>query len=121
MQNRRRHKRIKIDSTAIITVLKEDSVLTPFLGFVIQISYGGIGICATQPAEVNNEIELGLTLIDIEGKKRHETIQGRIVWQKKAPSFYIFGVQFTSLNKKDHPKLVSYLEAEKKEGEKIKR
>lgn len=112
MANKRKNERIVITSTATITVLTDDSVMAPFDGTVINISPGGVGLCAQTPVKENNKIEVVLRFIDMEGKQRKESVQGRVVWQSEIPPFCVFGVEFIGLNEQDHPGLIGYLQSQ---------
>ena len=114
-RNRRRYERVAITSTALITVLRDGSVMAPFGGLIMNISFGGVGICAMHAVELCTDIEVALKFVDIDGEMRQETIQGQVAWQTEMPPFYVFGVQFNGLNVRDHSKLMRYLEAQKKE------
>lgn len=111
MANKRKDERIVITSTATITVLTDDSVMAPFDGTVISISPGGVGLCAQTPVKRDSKMEVVLKFIDIEGKQRKETAQGRVVWQNEIPPYCVFGVEFTGLNGQDHPGLLGYLQS----------
>lgn len=120
MRNRRRHERVAITSTAIITVLKDNSVMAPFDGLIMNISFGGIGICATQAVELCTDIEAVIKFVNVDGKIRQETIQGQVIWQAEMPPFYVFGVQFNGLNVRDHSRLLDYLETQERKNGKIR-
>ncbi len=116
MPKRREHKRKPITSTAVIRVLREDSEPLPFNGLVMNISFGGAEFSATQSTKVSDEIEAVLWFFDDKGGIIKEvTVQGQVVWETKMPPFYIFGVKFKEMNKKDHPELISFLEAEEED------
>ncbi len=119
MHDRRQHERVSLFSTAVTTVLKEDSGIAPLDGFVLDISFGGARICATRSVEIGNETETVLKFINAKGELLQETVRGWVIWKSEKKPYYVFGVEFTGLNQKDQPGLLSYLEAQKSQKEEL--
>ena len=119
MRQRRRYKRTKIQSMAIITVVGNGSVLGPFEGLIWSIGFGGVGVRSRQAVGINSQVEAILTLTDSSGNIRREAVQGTVIWEAHRSSYFIFGMQFDGINRDDHPVLINFLEAQKREFENL--
>ncbi len=119
MRQPRRYLRTMITGSACISVVRKGLITKSFEGVVISVGFGGFGVRALLPVDIHSEVEAVLSFVDIDGKTRYETVQGKVVWDAEKPPHFLFGIQYLGLNKKDHPGLLSYLEAQKKEYERL--
>lgn len=117
MRRGRRYVRTNIQSIARITAIMGESVAGPFEGLIWSIGFGGLGVRARQAVEVGSRVETVLSLVDLNGKVCRETVHGRVVWDADQSPYFMFGIQFVSINSNDHPGLMSFLDAQKKEFE----
>ena len=113
---RRKDPRCPITSAVLIRILEGKDSESPFNGLVMNVSKGGAEIGALQPVRKDEEIEAVLFFLDEEaGRVQEETVRATALWETKLPPFYLFGVKFSGLNKKEHPGLLRYMKSQEEE------
>ena len=109
MVQRRQYERIVITSTASVEILSGESAGHSFDASVINISQGGLGLCAQRSAKTETKVEIDLNFIDTEGIQCRERVEGFIIWEKKMGPYFVIGVEFSGLDEQNHPGLMRSL------------
>ncbi len=105
MEPTRRYERFAVTSQAIITLKTKSSEVRSFDGTVLNISFGGMALCAGEGAKIGDRLHALLNFVDAEGRDCEEAVEGEVVWDKEMGSNYIIGVEFMELTPEDHPGL----------------
>ena len=92
-------------ATAVVT---QGPPQPPVAGYVINISYGGIGLYVKDPVHGRVQTTVNLHV----GRKRIPvTVWGNVTWEKTVGMLYAVGISFEGLNPQDHDILLSFLES----------
>ena len=115
-EKKRKDPRSPFTSAVLIRILKGKDSESPFNGLVMNVSKGGAEFGALQPVKKGEEIEAVLFFLDKKvDSVQEETVRATAIWETKLYPFYIFGVKFSGINKKDHPGLIRYLNSREEE------
>jgi len=105
MERARRYERFTFTSQAIITLKTKSGEARSFDGTVLNISFGGMALCAEEAAQIGDRLHALLNFVDADGRDCEEAVEGEVVWGKEMGSNYIIGVEFMELTPEDHPGL----------------
>jgi hypothetical protein len=104
--NSDQRKKIRISMVATAVVAPAPPKL-PVAGYVINISFGGIGLYVKSPVEGRVQTTVNLHI----GNQRIPiTVSGQVTWRKAVGMMYAVGISFEGLNPRDHDILLSFLE-----------
>jgi len=103
----RKKKRIPVIASAFI--VNPNHLSSPIEGYIVNISYGGIGLYFTEPLE--GRVQLAISLGVDEEKPVAEFVWGQVCWRRRLNiSSWVIGISFEGLNPEDHGRLLSYLD-----------
>jgi hypothetical protein len=103
--DQRKKSRISMVATAVVT---QSPPQPPTAGYVINISYGGVGLYVKDPVRGRVQTTINLHV----GRKRIPvTVSGHVTWEKTVGLLYAVGISFEGLNPQDHYVLLSFLES----------
>jgi hypothetical protein len=102
---RRKVIRVPMVSEIVVKQVHPDSLQE---GYLINVSYGGIGLYIKSP--ISGQAQVALDFIDRTDQRIVEKISGRVVWSKPAGLMYAHGISFDGLNPKHHKLLLSFLD-----------
>ncbi len=110
MINRRRHKRFIL--SGIVTLEFKKKGKTQSIQTVIaNISLGGIGLYSYESIEVKTSVSITTNFISIDGGLKTDSIEGRVIRNRKIGNTYFMGIQFNEeINAKNQPSLFKYLQ-----------
>jgi c-di-GMP-binding flagellar brake protein YcgR len=104
--DQRKKKRISMIAAAAV---RPSPSGPPIEAYIINISYGGLGLYVKEPLE--GRVQTAISLRVGTGKRVTETVWGNVTWKNPVGSSYAVGISFEGLNPKDHRVLLSYLES----------
>ena len=104
--DQRKKKRVSMIAAAVI---RPSPSGPPIEAYIINISYGGLGLYVKEPLE--GRVQTAISLRVGTGKRVTETVWGHVTWKKPVGSSYAVGISFEGLNPQDHKTLLSYLES----------
>jgi hypothetical protein len=109
MIDRRRHNRIVISGSAVLTVIKggkPQSIQT----LIANISSHGIGLYSYSSIKVSTPVSLVVHFISLDGRVKTDSIQGRIVSNRKIGKTHFLGIQFDEeIDAQNQPSLFEHL------------
>ncbi len=101
----RKKKRITMVAAAVVRPkLLEQGIEA----YIINISYGGVGLYVKEAFEGRVQVTLSLSVGS--GKRVSESVWGEVSWKKPVGVSYAIGIAFEDLNMKDHPNLLAFLD-----------
>jgi hypothetical protein len=103
--DQRKNKRIPIIAEATVRCETSNNLINSYL---INISYGGMGIYTKEP--LSGRVMIAIGLFGDSAEKIVETLWGNVIWKKSIGLMYATGISFEGLNPKDHGLLLSFLE-----------
>jgi hypothetical protein len=103
----RKKRRIPVIASAF--VVHPSPVKGPVEGYIVNISYGGLGLYFKEPLE--GRVQVAISIGMDEEKPVAELVWGQVCWKGRLPgSSWVIGISFEGLNPKDHGRLLSYLD-----------
>lgn len=106
MQEKRSLNRLEIRGLAQI---KRHSSEIPLEAQIVDISYSGMRLYASEP--LSDQVEISLCYFaDGTSKNISEIVKGRVTWCKQKGLWYSIGIQFHGLNPQDHAATLSFLD-----------
>lgn len=103
--NQRQKDRISMFAAAVV---RNSPSSPPVEAYIVNISYGGLGMYVKKPLQ--GRVQTALNLSIGKSKRVTETIWGQVTWVKPVGTSYAVGISFEGLNPKDHGVLLSFLE-----------
>jgi len=88
-------------------VVRQSPSGPPIEAYVVNISYGGIGLYIKE--SLQGRVQTTINLRVGENKRVTVTVWGHVNWKKSVGMMYAVGISFEGLNTKDHRVLLSYL------------
>jgi hypothetical protein len=95
-------------SMVAAAVVRQGFSNSPIEAYIINISYGGLGMYVKTPLE--GRVQTAISLSVGTGRRVTETVWGHVTWKKPVGSSYAIGISFEGLNAQDHRMLLSHLE-----------
>jgi hypothetical protein len=104
--DQRKKRRISMVATAVV---RQNPSGPPMEAYIINISYGGLGLYVKDPLE--GRVQTTINLRVGTDKRVTETVWGHVTWKKPVGMSYAVGISFEGLNPEDHRALLSFLES----------
>jgi len=101
----RKKKRVSMVAAAVV---RQSPSYSPIEAYIINISYGGLGMYVKNP--LDGRVQTAISLSVGTGKRVTETVWGHVTWKKPVGSSYAIGISIEGLNPQDHRMLLSHLE-----------
>jgi hypothetical protein len=101
-----KHKRVCLIGPAEVKCSSSD---LPLKAYILNISYGGIAIQLKEA--LKGRAEVTIFFADGSGGRIGETAWGHVVWCKASDAFHTAGIEFESLNPKDHALTLRVIQA----------
>lgn len=109
MINRRRYKRFLLSGIVTLKFSKKDEIQS-IQTVIANISLGGIGVYSYKTVEVKTSVSINTNFISIDGNLKTDTIEGRVISNRKIGNTYFIGIQFNEeIDAKNQPSLFKYL------------
>ncbi len=109
MQENENRKKKRVPVIASAFIVSPDHLSSPIEGYIVNISYSGVGFYFTEPLE--GRVQLAISLEVDEEEPVAEFVWGQVCWKKKQTrASWVVGISFEGLNPKDHGRLLSYLD-----------
>lgn len=105
MMWKRRFKRLSILAMADLQIGRRKPLKK---AYVANITQAGIGLYVADLLPIGSRVTVTLHFVSHEGKVLNEKVQGKVVWCQEA---FATGIALKPLTKKEHPRLVTFLEA----------
>ena len=102
--DQRKKRRISMIAAAVV---RQSPSAPPIKAYVINISYGGIGLYIRE--SVRGRVQTTINLRVGAKKWVPVTVRGHVNWKKSVGMMSAVGISFEGLNTKDHGVLLSYL------------
>ncbi len=102
--DQRKKRRISLIATAVV---RQSPSGPPTEAYVINISYGGVGLYVKD--SLQGRVQTTINLRVGANKRVPVTVWGQVTWKKSVGMMYAVGISFEGLNPKNHRVLLSYL------------
>jgi c-di-GMP-binding flagellar brake protein YcgR len=109
MKNRRRHNRILISGSATLQFIKKGGIQS-IQTLIANISLRGIGLYSYSSIKVGTSVSIAAFFISSDGGLRTDSIEGRVVNDRKIGNTHFLGIQFDEeINAQNQPSLFEHL------------
>jgi c-di-GMP-binding flagellar brake protein YcgR len=110
MINRRRSKRIIISGSATVK-FKKKSEIKSIQTLIANISLRGIGLYSYSSIKAGTSVSVTTHFISLDGGLKTDSIEGRIVSNRKIRNTHFLGIQFNEkINTQSQPSLFKHLQ-----------
>jgi c-di-GMP-binding flagellar brake protein YcgR len=107
MINRRQYKRIIISGSATLEFKNIHSIQT----LIANISLRGIGLYSYSSIKVETSVSITINFISSDGVLKTDSIEGRVVSNRKIGKTHFLGVQFNEeINAQNQPSLFKHIQ-----------
>ena len=90
-------------------------------GYVVNVSFGGMGLYTQKIILVGTEIQIKISFVDGTGIELFEVLSGTVMWNRPVGQWYGMGIQFKCVDPVKHLMLIGYLAMAERTKENIKR